>query len=131
MYGRMKNEDPTSADAVRRIIAQFEDINAYPGELVASVMSLMDLEEICKAFFGVPNEVRAPIFSYLPPKRAKMIERDLEAPGFNVAFTEMAAARRAFCLKLEQVLKSRGQTMEAVWTEIDARGQQNSLKLVG
>ncbi|RYZ73406.1 MAG: hypothetical protein EOP05_10085 [Proteobacteria bacterium] len=132
MYNRMKNDDPASANSVRRIIAQFEDIAFYPGEMVASVMSLMDLEEISKAFFGVPTDIRGPVFSYLPPKRAKMIERDLETPGFNVSFSDMALARRAFCLKLEQVLKSRGQTLETVWQDIDVRLQQQdqSLKLV-
>jgi flagellar motor switch protein FliG len=133
MYNRMKTEDPTSANAVRRIIAQFEDLTYYPSELVGSVMSLMDIEEISKSFFGVPTDIRGPVFGYLPPKRAKMIERDLETPGFNVSFSEMAAARRAFCLKLEQVLKSRGQTLEAVWQDIDSKmsqQQDQSLKLV-
>lgn len=131
MYTRMKKDDPTSANTVRRIIAQFEDVAAYPSELVSTVMALMELEEICRAFFGVPNDVRNPIFGALPPKRARMIERDLETPGFNVSVVEMAAARRAFCLKLEQVLKSRGQTLETVWVEIDSRRSDGSLKLVG
>lgn len=130
IYRKMCAEDPVSADGIRRVIAQFDDIAIYPQELVSSVLSLLDIDQLVKALFGLQVDVRTPVMSMMPPKRAKMIERDLERPGFIVATSECAANRRLFCLKLEEVLRSRGHTVSDVWKEIDSRsGQSQHLKL--
>jgi flagellar motor switch protein FliG len=129
IYDKMRLEDPKGADAVRRLIAQFDDIPYYPAELVSSAAALLEIEELVKALFNSAAEHRSSVLSVMPPKRAKMVERDLESSGFNVRPADIALGRRLFAQKIEKVLESRGQSISTLWQEMDRQNGTAQLRV--
>lgn len=130
LYARMKTSDPVSADRVRRMIVLFDDLHMYPGEVVATALSFHDVDQLAKAFFNMDLNARGELLNLIPAKRAGMIERDLDSGSFYSSLAETATLRRAICLKVEELLRERNQTLEQVWNEIDARRSRPNLKAV-
>jgi hypothetical protein len=128
VYQKMKTEDPAGAEKIRRTLVMFEDLSIYPSEIVSTVLSVMDLDQVVVALFGLGSGSRDVLLSWIPPKRAKMIERDLERPGLNPLQSETYSARRVICQKVEEAIKFRNQTVEMVWAQIDAKNSIGHLK---
>ncbi|NJL25144.1 MAG: hypothetical protein HC902_08185 [Calothrix sp. SM1_5_4] len=120
VYARMKTEDFAAAEKIRRLIVQFEDLPLYPVELVSSALSLVDVDDLARALFGLDEEARRHLIGLMPSKRGRMVERDLESSGFHPTDPEVSASRRIVSLKVEEILSMRGQSVASVWEQMSA-----------
>lgn len=117
IFDKMVVDHPVEADKIRSMQLMYMDVDKVPQDIVAEAATFLELNVLVEGlFFGYP-EVRAYILKALPVKKARMIEKDIELPGFDVPMAQGAQAKRQIVFAIEKVMKARNMTMQSLFNQ--------------
>lgn len=117
IFEKMVAEHPDEAEKIRAMQLMYMDIDRVPQDIVAEAATFIEMNILVESLFhGYPN-IREFILRSLPTKKARMVEKDLELPGFEVSPQQGAQAKRQLVHAVEKVMKSRNLTVQNLFKE--------------
>ncbi len=128
VFKEIAAKSPEQADRIRRRIVQFADLTLYPEDITSVSLNYFEVDEIAKVLQGTNSELSEYVLSLMPPKRANMIRMDIQSPATKASGSEVAKLRRSIALKMEEIIRGKGYTMEDVWAEIDKQYASKKLR---
>jgi flagellar motor switch protein FliG len=126
-FEKMRVENPEQAEKVRRFTLMYADIMYVPGDIIADMASLLDLNVIVMALRKGHEEVKGHILSSLPPKKALMIEKDLKYIESKPTDNQVAVAKRAIVTELMVIMRARGIEVETI-IPIETSGKKQTVR---
>lgn len=113
-FEKMRIENPDQAEKVRRFTLMYVDIIHVPGDIIADMASLLDLNILVTAMRRGHESVKAHILASLPPKKAMMIEKDLHYIEAKPTDNQVATAKRTIVTEVMSLLRARGVELEQI-----------------
>lgn len=105
----MKN--PGESDSIRQHILYFPDLTYVSSQYVTPVLEGFGVEILRTAFEGLPSPTLNKVLSWVPSKKAYMIQRDIEEKINVPSPIRVAQARREVGVAVENFIKSKGLTL--------------------
>ncbi|HTL11400.1 MAG TPA: FliG C-terminal domain-containing protein [Bdellovibrionota bacterium] len=121
LFEQMLQSSPGEADRIRRARVQFMDLALFPDEIVNGGLDEVDTGTLTKALYGSDSGLVDRLISMMPPKKAMMIQSDLQS-GNMVSRSEVATARRAVNEAIEKYLASQKMSVEDLWKRLEGSG---------
>lgn len=106
LFHKLQVENAKDAFEIRKLILIFKDLIYVPGELINELGSSLDINILSSALRICPVDVKEYVLKTLPPKRASMVERDLELDLPNFTQKDAAKAQREVVLLIESLMKA-------------------------
>lgn len=124
-FEKLKQENPSDAEKIRRTILMFSDIVFVPADVITDMGALLDISVIVSALrIGFP-EVREHILASLPPKKAYMIQRDLEL-DFLGNVKQVAMSQREMIKTITSLLKAKNIELDNLFQKMDGSTDSDS-----
>ncbi len=104
ILSRMEETDPVTAEAIRRKMFTFEDLNYLDARSMQTVLREINNDTLVVALKTASDEIKGKIFGNISSRAAEMIEEDLEAMG-PVRLADVEAAQQEIiqvALRLEE-----------------------------
>lgn len=90
---RLRRDDPTTMENLRRVYLQFADLVHLPQEVLSAAFGALDLQVLTASLTESSPDLAFHCFKSLPEKRAKMVEKDL-AYSKGLPQKQILSARR-------------------------------------
>ncbi len=116
---QMQDTNPEEANKIRKLFLQFSDLTQFPKDAVALALGEVEIQDLVRALKDQGAAFTEPILKLLPPKKAIMVQRDLESPALRSKGPEQWAARRMIVLKVEAFFNSQGLSIKNIWDQIE------------
>lgn len=126
LFNELANSNPQEAEKIRRQSVQFADLGVYPEDIVSAALEPLDVGTLTEALFQVDPSVSEKCFALMPPKKAKMVEYDLQREDLQPPKSSVAESRRKIVQSIEQVLTERKMKVQDIWAQIDGGGEGGS-----
>jgi flagellar motor switch protein FliG len=92
---------PRDAEAIKKLIFKFEDLDKLPPKVLASIVDGVPVERIVIALQGMSENLTNAVLATLSPRARRMAEAEL-SNGTSASAADLAASRRAI---VDAVLK--------------------------
>jgi flagellar motor switch protein FliG len=120
IFRQMQDTSPEEANKISKMFLQFSDLPKFPKDAVALALGEVEIQDLVKALKDQSANFTESILKLLPPKRALMVQRDLESPALKPKGPEQWAARRMIVLKIESFFNSQGLSIKNIWDQIES-----------
>ncbi|RYZ64815.1 MAG: hypothetical protein EOP09_15330 [Proteobacteria bacterium] len=114
LFEKLRFENPADAERVRRAYLLYPDMSFVPGEIIAEMGAMLDVSVFAHALRGGYPEAAQHILKCLPPKRSKMVERDLELEMVHFTTKDAAKAQREVAKLAFSLMTAKGLTLDQI-----------------
>lgn len=108
----LMTKNPGESDSIRQHILYFPDIAYVSSQYVTPVLEGYGVEILRVAFEGLPSSTLTKVLSWVPSKKAYMIQRDIDEKINVPTHVRVAQARREVAVSIENYVKSKGLTLQ-------------------
>ncbi len=117
IFENMVAEHPQEAEKIRAMQLMYMDVEKIPLDIVGEAATFLEMSMLVEGLFHGYPEIRAHVLKSLPVKKARMVEKDLELPGFDVSASQGAQAKRQLVQAIEKVMKARNLTVQSFFNQ--------------
>jgi flagellar motor switch protein FliG len=120
LFEKLRFENPADAERVRRTYLLYPDMVHVPAELITEMGAMLDVNIFANALRSGYPEVKQYILKCLPPKRSKMVERDLELEMLHFTSKDAAKAQREISKLAMSLLMAKGLSLDQLLPRTDS-----------